>query len=156
REGGALAPGPAGGPRGPRPRLPLAPPRTDPPYLARFWRGIGPACAIHWRPMTEPAVNLRDERRWPVLGIAGFSHPDLHDALRLRDLTAAFDRDFQAADPEIFARFEQHRRTPLTGPAEGDLLVAVAGHVSRFVGKLFGVSGEQASQRAAAGRDAPI
>ena len=106
--------------------------------------------------MTEPAVDLRDEPRWPRLGIAGFSYPDLHDALRLADLTAAFHRDLQQADPELSARFEQHRRAPLSGPAEGDLLVEVSGHLSRFLGKLFGVEDEQASQRAAAGRDAPL
>jgi len=106
--------------------------------------------------MTEPAVDLRDEPRWPRLGLAGFSYPDLHDALRLADLTAAFDREFHFADRDLFARFDQHRRTPLPGAAEGDLLVEVSGHLSRFLGKLFGVHDEQASQRAAAGRDAPL
>ena len=106
--------------------------------------------------MTEPAVDLRDEARWPRLGIPGFSYPDLHDALRLADLTAAFDRDLHAADPELFARFDQHRRAPLSGPAEGDLLVEVSGHLSRFVGELFGVAGAQANHRADAGRDAPL
>ena len=33
--------------------------------------------------MTEPAVDLSEEARWPLLGIPGFSYPDLHDALRL-------------------------------------------------------------------------
>src|SRR3989442_5489398 len=106
--------------------------------------------------MTEPAVDLRDEARWPRLGVPGFSYPDLHDALRLADLTAAFDRDLHASNPELFARFEQHRRMPLAGPEEGDLLVEVSGHVSRFLGKLFGVAEEQARLRAAAGRDAPL
>jgi NADPH-dependent glutamate synthase beta subunit-like oxidoreductase/NAD(P)H-flavin reductase len=106
--------------------------------------------------MTEPALDLREARKWPRLGIPGFSFPDLHDALRLADLTAAFDRDLHVADPELFQRFEQHRKTPLTGPGEGDLLVEVSGHVSRFLGKLFCVSGEQADLRSAAGRDAPI
>ena len=106
--------------------------------------------------MTEPAVDLSEEARWPLLGIPGFSYPDLHDALRLADLTAAFDRDLEQKDPELFARFEAHRRSPLSGPAEGDLLVEVSAHVSRFVGELFGVREEQAAQRAAAGRDAPL
>src|SRR5207302_743536 len=60
--------------------------------------------------MTEPAVDLRDERRWPRLGIAGFSYPDLHDALPLADqvqplLAAAAARDARvslaAGDPEL-------------------------------------------------------
>jgi NADPH-dependent glutamate synthase beta subunit-like oxidoreductase/NAD(P)H-flavin reductase len=106
--------------------------------------------------MTEPAVDLRDEARWPRLGVPGFAYPDLHDALRLADLTAAFDRDLQAKDPDLFARFEAHRRAPLSGPAEGDLLVEVSGHLSRFVGELFRVRDEQVSQRAAAGRDGPL
>ena len=106
--------------------------------------------------MTEPAVDLSEEARWPLLGIPGFSYPDLHDALRLADLTAEFDRDLEQKDPELFARFEAHRRSPLSGPAEGDLLVEVSAHVSRFVGELFGVREEQAAQRAAAGRDAPL
>jgi NADPH-dependent glutamate synthase beta subunit-like oxidoreductase/NAD(P)H-flavin reductase len=106
--------------------------------------------------MTELAVDLRGGARWPRLGIPGFSYPDLHDALRLADLSAAFDRDLHSADPALFARFEQHRHEPLTGPAEGDLLVAVSGHLSRFVGKLFGIASDLAALRAAAGRDAPI
>src|SRR5215470_9713947 len=106
--------------------------------------------------MTEPAVDLRDEPRRPSLQIPGFAYPDLHDALRLADLTGAFDRDLEQKDPDLFARFEAHRRAPLSGPAEGDLLVEVSGHVSRFVGQLFGVREEQAAQRAAAGRDAPL
>src|SRR5215470_13524964 len=106
--------------------------------------------------MTEPAVDLRHEARWPRLQIPGFAYPDLHDALRLADLTQAFDRDLEAKDPDLFARFEAHRRAPLSGPAEGDLLVEVSGHVSRFLGELFGVRDQQASQRAEAGRDAPL
>src|SRR5437868_6944394 len=106
--------------------------------------------------MTEPARDLREAAKWPRLGTPGFSFPDLHDALRLADLTAAFDRDLHAADSALFARFEQHRKTPLTGPSEGDLLVEVSIHLSRFLGRLFGVADEQAGLRSAAGRDAVI
>src|SRR5919206_567821 len=63
---------------------------------------------------------------------------------------------YEAALPDLFARFNQHRTTPLSGPAEGDLLVEVSRHVSRFVGKLFRVSEEQAQLKTAAGREAPI
>jgi len=106
--------------------------------------------------MTEPALDLREGHRWPPLGIPGFSFTDLHDALRLADLTAAFDRDLQATDADLFARFDRHRKSPLSGPAEGDLLVEVSRHVSLFVGRLFRVSEEQAQLKSNAGREAPI
>jgi NADPH-dependent glutamate synthase beta subunit-like oxidoreductase/NAD(P)H-flavin reductase len=106
--------------------------------------------------VTERALHQRDGARWPRLGIPGFSYPDLHDPLRLAELTRAFDRELHAADPELFARFESHRRRPLSGPAEGDLLVEVSAHLSRFVGRLFGVEQRQSQLRAAAGRDAPL
>src|SRR5438552_3297370 len=106
--------------------------------------------------MTEPARDLREAAKWPRLGTPGFSFPDLHDALRLADLTAAFDRDLRAAAPDLFARFEQHRKAPLTGPGEGDLLIEVSRHLSRFLGNLFLVAEEQSALRAAAGRDAVI
>ncbi|HYZ89325.1 MAG TPA: pyridine nucleotide-disulfide oxidoreductase, partial [Myxococcales bacterium] len=106
--------------------------------------------------MTEPALDLREAAKWPRLGIPGFSFADLHDPQRLAALTAAFDRDLHAADPGLFARFEQHRQTPFTGPNEGDLLIEVSRHVSRFLGKLFRVGDEQAGLRSAAGRDAVI
>ena len=91
------------------------------------------------------------------LGIPRFTWNDLHDPLRLADLTRAFDDEVRAADRELSARYEAHRRGPrLEGPAESELLIDLAGHLSRFVGKLFGVGGEQARLRGESGRDAPI
>ena len=91
------------------------------------------------------------------LGIPGFTWNDLHDPHRLADLTRAFDDEVRAADGELSARYEAHRAGPrLNGPAESDLLIELAGHLSRFVGRLFGVTAEQARLRDESGRDAPI
>src|SRR5205823_1685680 len=139
-------------------RPPCHPPRPTPtcPIRALF---PGPAPSVGYtarESMTEPALDLREGQRWPRLGIPGFTFADLHDPLRLADLTAAFDRDLQTADPELSARFDRHRKTPLSGPSEGDLLIEVSRHLSAFLGKLFRVTEEQTQLRAAAGRDAPI
>src|SRR5207248_10621958 len=92
------------------------------------------------------------------LGVAGFRYSDLHDAARLADLTRAFDADLCAADAGLFARYEAHRAgtARLRGPEESELLLDLASHVSRFVGRLFGVSGDLQRLREAAGRDAPL
>src|ERR1700704_1429841 len=94
----------------------------------------------------------------PLLGLPGFAWPDLHDPLRLAELTRAFDRAVEAADAELYARYAAHRsgKAPLDGPEESALLVALAAHVSLFLGRLFDVEREQEQHRAAAGRDAPI
>src|SRR5205823_12972710 len=44
----------------------------------------------------------------------------------------------------------------LTGPEESELLLQLAGHLSHFVGRLFGVEKELARLRETAGRDAPL
>src|SRR5216684_3807606 len=82
--------------------------------------------------------------RSPVLGLPGFSYADLHDARRLADLTAAFDRELSVADPALSARYAAHRdgSARLSGPDESEFLVALGAHVSRFVGRLFGVEAE--------------
>ena len=81
----------------------------------------------------------------------------LQDPRWLSGLLRAFDGALQAADPALFARYQAHRNGPrLAGPAESQLLIEVAGHVSRFVGRLFGVERELAAHRVAAGREAPI
>ena len=67
-----------------------------------------------------------------------------------------FDDFLRATDADLFARYERHQATPLRGPAESELLLEVGVHVSRFVGKLFGVGAELSRLRESAGRDAPI
>ncbi|MCA1829513.1 MAG: FAD-dependent oxidoreductase [Myxococcales bacterium] len=90
------------------------------------------------------------------LGVYGFRYADLHDAARLADLTRAFEDFLRAADGALFARYEAHKATPSRGPAESELLIELGAHLSRFVGKLFGVERELARLRESAGRDGPI
>ncbi|HUJ28826.1 MAG TPA: pyridine nucleotide-disulfide oxidoreductase, partial [Myxococcales bacterium] len=92
------------------------------------------------------------------LGIPGFRYADLHDARRLADLTKAFDEDLHVADPPLFAKYGAHRSgaARLRGPEESELLLQLGAHLSRFVGRLFGVQAELQKLRDAAGREAPI
>jgi NADPH-dependent glutamate synthase beta subunit-like oxidoreductase/NAD(P)H-flavin reductase len=92
------------------------------------------------------------------LGVPGFSFDDLHDARRLADLTRTFDERLRAADAVLYDRYAAHRSgvATLAGPQESDLLIELSGHLSRFVGALFGVAKDQAALRETAGRDAPI
>ena len=94
----------------------------------------------------------------PALGIPGFTYADLHDPHRLAQLTQAFDDAVAAGDSALFARYAAHRagQARLRGPAESELLIDLARHLSGFVGKLAGVEGEQRAHREAAGREAPI
>ena len=92
----------------------------------------------------------------PQLGIAGFRYSDLNDAARLADLTRAFDDFLRAADGGLFARYQAHRSARLSGPEESELLLQLGSHLSRFVGKLFGVEQELSRLRESAGRDAPL
>jgi NADPH-dependent glutamate synthase beta subunit-like oxidoreductase/NAD(P)H-flavin reductase len=81
------------------------------------------------------------------LGIPGFSFADLHQPARLRELYRQFVDDVKAAEPELWAQWDQHRLSPGTlGPvARGNLIVAMAPHVSRFITRLFGVGAESES-----------
>ena len=45
---------------------------------------------------TDTADRASGEAPLPLLGIPGFAYEDLHDALRLADLTAAFDNELRA------------------------------------------------------------
>jgi NADPH-dependent glutamate synthase beta subunit-like oxidoreductase/NAD(P)H-flavin reductase len=108
----------------------------------------------------SPFVRPMHARKHSPLrpGIPGFSYDDLHDPLRLPALTAAFDHELKLADAELFAKYEAHRSgaTRLEGPAESELLIALASHVSRFTGQLFGVTSQLQALRDAVGRDGPI
>ncbi len=96
----------------------------------------------------------------PELFVPGITWADLHEARGLALLTESFDRVLKAEDKELFALYDAHRTgaSRLTGPAESDLLVALAPHLSRFVGRLFGVQvqEQQRALREGAGRDAPL
>jgi NAD(P)H-flavin reductase/NADPH-dependent glutamate synthase beta subunit-like oxidoreductase len=73
-------------------------------------------------------------------GISGFAYPDLYKPERLKELLDVFDCDLAAANPELFAAWDDYRNHPektRTAPEISALLVAVAGHVSTFLTKLF-------------------
>ena len=79
-----------------------------------------------------------------TLGIPGFSFADLHQPARLRDLHDRFVAEVKATEPELWAQWEQYREVPesLGAVARGNLVVAMAPHLSRFVSRLFGVGAE--------------
>ncbi len=77
-----------------------------------------------------------------TLGLDGFTYPDLHDPLRLRDLYDLFCRRVEAADPQLWSAWDAYRADPdAPRPAteRSDLLVRMSPHVSRFVVELFRV-----------------
>jgi NADPH-dependent glutamate synthase beta subunit-like oxidoreductase/NAD(P)H-flavin reductase len=88
-----------------------------------------------------------------ALGIDGFTFADLHRPAQLRLLHDRFVDQVKAAEPELWAQWEQYREVPemLGAVARGNLVVAMAPHVSRFVTALFGV-GADAAQLVAATR----
>ena len=79
-----------------------------------------------------------------ALGIPGFSFADLHEPARLRALHEAFAGEVGQAEPGLWAQWDQHRMAPDTlGPvARGNLIVAMAPHLSRFIARLFSVGAD--------------
>ena len=108
--------------------------------------------------LSEDALRPAGDAVVPTLGLAGFSYADLHDPLRLADLTAAFDAEVRSADAALFARYDAHRSGAalLGGPQESELLIDLAAHLSKFVGRLFAVEEPLRAIRDGAGREAPI
>src|ERR1051326_6672011 len=79
------------------------------------------------------------------LSVEGFNYPDLYKPERLKELLDVFDCEVAAANPELFATWDDYRNhpeKPRTAPEVSALLVAVAGHLSQFVTKLFGIAPE--------------
>jgi len=78
------------------------------------------------------------------LGLDGFTFADLHRPARLRDLYNRFVEQVKAAEPELWAQWSQYREVPesLTPIARGNLVVAMAPHVSRFLSALFSVGAD--------------
>ncbi len=87
------------------------------------------------------------------LGIDGFSFADLHHPARLRELYARFVDQVKATEPELWSEWAQYREVPesLTAVRRGNIVVAMAPHVSRFISALFAV-GADAEALAAATR----
>jgi hypothetical protein len=76
------------------------------------------------------------------LGIEGFSFADLHVPARLRDLYEEFCQHTATLDPALWERWDAYRTAPdAPRPVTevSDLIVEMAPHVSRFVGRLFKV-----------------
>ena len=96
------------------------------------------------------ALNTAPET---ALGISGFTFADLHQPSRLHDLHDQFVTTVKATEPELWAQWEQYREVPesIGAVARGNLVVAMAPHVSRFITRLFGV-GTEADELVAATR----
>jgi NADPH-dependent glutamate synthase beta subunit-like oxidoreductase/NAD(P)H-flavin reductase len=77
------------------------------------------------------------------LGVPGYTFADLHQPERLSSLHDRFCEEVQAADPALWREWDRYRHAPdePRPPVElSNLLIAMAGHVSRFVVRLFDVS----------------
>jgi NADPH-dependent glutamate synthase beta subunit-like oxidoreductase/NAD(P)H-flavin reductase len=95
----------------------------------------------------------------PALGIPGFAWKDLQTPAGLTRLLGAFDDALRAAEPALADRYLTWRKvggSGLTEPEESRLLIEVAGHLSRFVGKLFGVEQELERLRRATTEEQPV
>ena len=95
---------------------------------------------------------MRDHGTSLTLGIGGFQYSDLHDPARLRDLHDVFASETAATDPALWAAWSAYAAEPdAPRPATevSELVVRMAPHVSRFVGRLFRVEDASASAAAA-------
>lgn len=92
--------------------------------------------------MVRPDLPDSAERNLP-LGIDGFRYAELYEPERLADLLGAFDRDLASADAGLAGEYRAHRESPDALPKKeaSALLVRVAPHVARFVGRLWRVEG---------------
>src|SRR4030095_15489801 len=87
---------------------------------------------------TGPSSELR-------LGVPGFVYSDLYKPERLRELLDIFDCEVAAANPELFASWDDYRNhpeKPRTATEISTLLISMAEQVSRFLTKLFGIAAE--------------
>src|SRR5262245_37673618 len=92
------------------------------------------------RPLAQPeALHL---------GLEGFTFADLYQPAGLRRLHERFVTGLAAADPALAQKFEAYRASGgkgLKAPEESALLIAVARHISTFIGRLFGIAANQQS-----------
>jgi len=86
------------------------------------------------RPLDNSAASA-------ALGVSGFTFADLHQPARLRELYQRFVEQVKTTEPDLWAQWAQYSDIPesLTAIARGNLVVAMAPHVSRFVNALFSV-----------------
>src|SRR6516164_6273377 len=88
-------------------------------------------------------INKTDVSAELRLGIPGFTYPDLYKPERLKELLDVFDCEIAAANPELFAAWDDYRNhpeKPRSEPEISALLVTMAEHVSRFLTKFFGIT----------------
>jgi NAD(P)H-flavin reductase/NADPH-dependent glutamate synthase beta subunit-like oxidoreductase len=93
------------------------------------------------------------------LCLDGFEYADLYKPERLKELLDVFDCEVAAANPELFAAWDDYRNHPETTrtPQEiSALLVAMSGHVSQFLTKVFGIAAEVDVLAAATADQNPI
>jgi len=79
------------------------------------------------------------------LGFEGFTFEDLYRPEGLRRLTERFHAQVGEEDGALLESFESYRKEEgknLTAPQESELLMRMGEHLSRFVGRLFGVEAE--------------
>jgi NADPH-dependent glutamate synthase beta subunit-like oxidoreductase/NAD(P)H-flavin reductase len=78
------------------------------------------------------------------LGIEGFRYADLNRVRRLMSLFEAFREELRTADPDLSRRYdenvEQYARGQ--GTLDTELLIDVARHLDRFLGRLFHIEKE--------------
>src|SRR2546425_13041337 len=101
---------------------------------------------------TGPSVEFR-------LAVPGFTYSDLYRPERLRELLDVFDCEVAAANPELFAVWDDYRNhpeKPLKAPEISALLVAMAAHVSQFLTKMFGITPEVDALAAATADQNPV
>src|SRR5215475_2934096 len=93
------------------------------------------------------------------LGIPDFTYSDFYKPERLKELLDVFDCEVVAANPELFAAWDDYRNHP-EKPRKAQeisaLLVSMAGHVSEFLTKLFGVASEVEALAAATADQNPV
>src|SRR5437870_1228449 len=78
------------------------------------------------------------------LGIEGFRYADLNRVRRLMALYQVFREELRSADPDLARRYEhscdQHARGE--GQEDTALLIDVAGHLDRFIARIFHIEKE--------------
>lgn len=86
-----------------------------------------------------------------TLGLPRFTFADLHQPARLRELHDRFVDTVTQTEPDLWSQWKQYRELPesLGAVARGNLVVAMAPHVSRFVSRLFSVGPETEALAAA-------
>ena len=92
-------------------------------------------------------------------GIKDFTYSDLYKPDRLKELSDIFDFQVAAANPELFASWDDYRQNPAkprTAVEVSALLVAMADHVSRFIADLFNIQNEVADLAARTADQNPV